>query len=248
MAQNELVRILVVTSCTGRKAVPDQGGGLTQEDFADADRLRARERQLTALLRPAAAMYTGDQHRRVMRGVQQLRDVVGSAAVTLRIVSAGYGVITEDRLVAPYDLTFSRMSRTHARSWANSLGIAADLRAAMREPDLIFVLLGAHYLDAVRPPLPVRDGQRLIYFVSRAEMSRVVGPGAVAIPAGLDESRRYGASTIGLKGRMLELFAAHVAQRGAMVLRQVAADPTPRTVEMALASAVDLTRRREQRV
>lgn len=173
-------------------------------------------------------MYTGDQHRRVMRGVRQLRGVVGSTSVTVSIVSAGYDVITEDRLVAPYDLTFRTMSRAEARCWAIHLGIARDVRATLHEPDLVFVLLGARYLDALQPPLPVKDGQRLIYFVSPGGASRVAGPGAVAIPAGVDECRRYGAGMIGLKGRMLELLAAEVAQRGAVALQEVAADPTPR--------------------
>lgn len=156
-----VMRILVVGSCSGRKSRTHRVG-LTRDDFDDAERLRALEHQLAEVMLPASLIYTGEQHRRMMRGVWQLREVFGAEAFAVRIVSGGYGVIAEDRLIAPYDLTFNSMSRREARSWSDALGIAAGVRAAIRGSDLVVLLLGARYLDSVQPPLAAREEQRLV--------------------------------------------------------------------------------------
>lgn len=67
---------MVVTSCTGRKAV-DPPGKLTQADFADPERLRAREAELAPFLTPAGQLYTGQQHVQTMRGVERCAGSTG---------------------------------------------------------------------------------------------------------------------------------------------------------------------------
>src|SRR5688572_11012428 len=79
-------------------------------------------------------MYTGPQHLHVLGGVEHLRHHYGQDAVTLKIVSAGYGVIDEHRVIAPYDLTFNTMSRRQAREWARHLAIASDFRQTLFTP------------------------------------------------------------------------------------------------------------------
>lgn len=61
-------RLLVISSCTGDKAV-NTPAELKLEDFADADRLKRREHELASYRRPASVMYTGKQHEYLMRGV-----------------------------------------------------------------------------------------------------------------------------------------------------------------------------------
>jgi len=58
-------RLLVISSCTGDKAV--KVPALTLDDFADPDRLAQREQELASVRRPAGAMYTGE-HRRSSGG------------------------------------------------------------------------------------------------------------------------------------------------------------------------------------
>jgi hypothetical protein len=220
-----VTRILVITSCTGDKAIIGNPG-LRLSDFEDPDRLKRREGALRDLMRPAGLMYTGQQHVHAMNGVRLLRRTLGAGAVQMCIVSAGYGVIDEDRLIAPYDVTFSGMPRPEARLWARQIGVADGVRARLPGHDLVLVLLGSLYLDAVNPPLPTAGGQRVIYFAKAPERQRLTRTGGVLVLAGARESTLYRMGVIGLKGRMLELFAGAVAREGQSVVDAVHADGT----------------------
>jgi hypothetical protein len=202
------------------------------DDFADPERLACRERELARHLRPAGEMYTGQQHLRVMTGVRLMRQRLGHEAVQVAILSAGYGLIPEDRLIGPYDLTFKTMGRPQARSWARRLGVAESIRRAIQGYDLVFVLLGSDYLDAIDPPLTGTNGQRLVFFAPLKEAKRI-GMGTL-VPAGPDEGTRFGAGLIALKGRMLELLGSAVLTEGASLLDQIAADQSPKPILAAL--------------
>ena len=220
-----MTRILVITSCTGDKATVGHPG-LQLADFDDPERLKRGEGLLHDLMRPAGRMYTGQQHVRAMNGVRLLRRTLGADAVKVSILSAGYGVIDEDRLIAPYDVTFTGMSRSEARRWARQIGAADGIRKGLPGSDLVMVLLGSSYLEAMDPPLPAVPGQRIVYFAKAAERERLTSAGGVFVAAGAAESTRYGMGIIGLKGRMLELFAQAVARDGHPVVDSVCADGT----------------------
>lgn len=220
------MRLMVVTSCTGRKAV-DPPGKLTQADFSDSGRLRQRERALAPFLTPAGRLYTGQQHVQVMRGVERLRRQHGPGSVAVRIVSAGYGVVSEDRPLAPYEVTFNDMGRREAREWGRHLGIARDLRHAIEGQPLVVFLLGARYLDAVEPPVLPMPGQRLVFLASPAGVDELSAPGVTVVPAGRAEASRYRSGTVALKGRMFDLFARGLAGGGEAVWKAILADDTP---------------------
>jgi hypothetical protein len=220
-----VTRILVITSCTGDKATVGHPG-LQLSDFQNPERLKRAEGILRDLMRPAGLMYTGQQHVCAMNGVSLLRGTLGADAVKICILSAGYGVIDEDRLIAPYDVTFSGMPRSEVRRWARQIGAADGIRTRLPGHDLVIVLLGSLYLEAVDPPLPTVDGQRVIYFARAAERARLTRTGGVLVLAGARESTRYRMGLIGLKGRMLELFAQAVAREGQSVVDAVCADGT----------------------
>lgn len=109
--------ILVITSCTADKAV-SRRDGMTLRDFQNPSQRQKREAALQPYARPAAALYTGMQHRYLMRGVEQIRQRCGPRSVSVKIISAGYGLVDEHRLLAPYEATFEEMSRLEARGWA----------------------------------------------------------------------------------------------------------------------------------
>ena len=59
-------RILIVSSCTGKKTTTSDKA-LTLEDFREgAAHVERRERELGNLLIPAEALYSGQQHVRLM--------------------------------------------------------------------------------------------------------------------------------------------------------------------------------------
>lgn len=210
---------------------------LQVEDFDDPTRLQAGEERLTRLLRPAGVMYTGQQHVRAMRGVQAMRGVLGQQGVDVAIISAGYGLVQESRMIAPYDVTFTGMSWRAIRERGARLGLPRAVRTELREYELGFSLLGSAYLTAVTPPLPAEPGQRIVYFAKPCEKA-LVGAGEVLVPAGKQEARRYGAGLVALKGRMLELLGTAVAAEGEGLLDAVRTDATAATVLRTLDAQV----------
>jgi hypothetical protein len=141
------MKISIITSCTGQKtvSVPNQ---LTQEDFQKgASHVRRREAELVASMRPAGLLYSGEQHVRLMTGVQAAREQ--GAKVSVSILSAGYDVVEEGQLIAPYEMTFNTMKEKESQAWATMLGIQKGVRQVLDAPsDMTLILLGDRYLQA----------------------------------------------------------------------------------------------------
>lgn len=228
------MRLLVITSCTGEKAV-DHDRRLTLADFRHPSRLRERELELERWRTPAGQLYTGQQHVQLMSGVRRLRERYGPDAVTVQIVSAGYGLVAEDRLLAPYEATFNGMGRSEARAWARHLGIARDVRQALPGFPLVIFLLGSIYLSAVEPPVTPVAGQRVLFLAKPDEADRLARPGVTVVPAGKAEATRYGAGLIALKGRMFDLFARGLVREGQPLWDSVRRDDSPASFLRALA-------------
>ncbi|MHC5726922.1 MAG: DUF6884 domain-containing protein, partial [Nostoc sp.] len=151
-------RILIITSCTGKK-LHNPTNQLTIEDFKDTERLRERTESLSEFSCPSGQMYTGLQHLRLMEGVDILRSLppkashFGKEAVDVKIISAGYGLISEDKVIVPYSVTFNSMKNDEVYSWGNYLRIHEDFQQEIVGYDLIFVLLGDKYLRTLRLPV-----------------------------------------------------------------------------------------------
>jgi hypothetical protein len=220
------LHVTVVTSCTGDKAT-DSTEQLQLADFQDGNRMKARERELAALARPAGLMYTGDQHRLVMVGVDALRERFGAGAVTLWIVSAGYGLVSEDRMIVPYNVTFKTMGRRAAREWAQRRTIPQSVRTAIARRPLTVVLLGEDYLRAVEPPVEPSPGERVVFVAKPALKEQLGAPRVTVVPVAKQDARRYHAGYVALKGRMFELWAKGLARKGPKLWQQVCDDSTP---------------------
>ena len=68
------MKVLVITACTAIKQFqPDNQ--LTREDFLSPERLNRRSRELRRYETPAAQMYTGNGHLRLMNGVKKTFDM-----------------------------------------------------------------------------------------------------------------------------------------------------------------------------
>ena len=136
-----MLRTLVITSCTGEKYIKSEHQ-LIQEDFKYPCRLQNREKELCHFLKPAVEMYTGWQHRCLMEGIYGLRDNFKNEVFDVGIVSAGYGLISEEKLIAPYEVTFSSMSNSEIIDWSRFLNIHNELEELIKGYDLVFYLVG----------------------------------------------------------------------------------------------------------
>ena len=212
------MRVVVITSCTGEKAVTHERA-LTLEDFKGGEEaVRAREVDLAALVTPAEAIYTGQQHVRLMRGVRAVREEKnGGIDIDLHVLSAGYGLIPADRRVAPYECTFQGMKKNELRTWADQLNVPGDVRQLLAQPhDLALILLGDPYLEACQIDDTVQlRGPTLVFCGTRIARKLPALKNMRVITMNNKEAKRFSCGVIALKGEM-----------GARVLEELAHNPT----------------------
>ena len=202
------IRLLIVTSCTGEKKFHPESA-LTFLDFQDKDRLKSRTEQLQDYLSSAGSLYTGMQHLHVLSGVNLLRETFGKENIDLKILSAGYGLIDEDKMIVPYEVTFNNLKLGELDNWAKVLNIREDFEKAIINYDLVFVLLGERYLRALALPVKTKPEQTLIFLASGKSERYIRDLSAKVFKVLLtnDEARQFGCALVGLKGFLLERFA-----------------------------------------
>ena len=197
------MRILVITSCTGDKGNKSPGQ-LTVDDFRlGAEHVRAREAELEEYMLPAGEMYTGQQHVRLMRGVTACREGK-TAKVDPWVLSAGYGMIPEDRMIAPYECTFRGMKVGEIRSLADVLHVPVDFRNVVsQEYDLGLILLGDSYLRACDLTQDVAFGGPTLFFCGTGMQKKLSVIDRVKIVTLSNaEATRFPCGLIGLKGEL----------------------------------------------
>ena len=192
----------MLTSCTNVK-LAHGGMRLRQEDFAAGpERLRALHDSMSRDLVPAERLYRGQQHIRLMRGVHAAR--TAGHEVSVAIVSAGYGLLGGEDLVASYDCTFQGMSSHDRQAWAEHLALPPAVTSALGDPvDLNIVLLGDDYFRACVPTGRLPTVSTTVVLCGAQTALRLV-PAENVRPVVLSESdtRRFGCGLVGLKGEV----------------------------------------------
>ena len=213
---SDRLTISVLTACTGLK-VTTGVDELTQRDFAQGpNHVAALHRRFGAALVPAEKLYRGQQHVRLLRGVEATRGLGHRVAVS--IASAGYGLLAGDDAVAPYECTFQGMSARERRAWAGRLELAESVSKLLEQPaDLAVVLLGDNYFDACAPTGRF-PGNVPTVVLCGARTALRLQPAANVHPIVLQKSdtRRFACGLVGLKGevagRLLHWLAADPAR------------------------------------
>ena len=159
------MRILVITPCTAKKR-HETSNQLQPEDFHPPGRLARRTRELERYETPAAQMYTGDGHLRLMNGVKNLRRKFGLGIVDVRIISPGYGLLDEETLIVPYDYTFNGLGQDEIRRRSRRLEIQPQVECLLPSYDLAFFLLGKDYVTACQLPFRVTNSATQIFLVA----------------------------------------------------------------------------------
>ncbi|MEQ9355996.1 hypothetical protein [Coleofasciculus chthonoplastes] len=216
-------RVLVVTSCTGQKRFKPENQ-LTLRDFEDLARLQQREAELAESACPANQMYMGQQHLRAMEGVGLMRQSLGRETVDVVILSAAYGLISEDKSIVPYQVTFNtstplgvdaersrsvnKMKGYEMDEWASVLGIRQAFERAIADYDLVFLLLGENYLRSLSLPVETSPTQTLLFLASKTSAKYIGELAAKTFVFTLSnvEAKRYRYGLVGLKGFLLIKF------------------------------------------
>lgn len=202
------MRILVITSCTGEKSVTSKLA-LTMEDFERGGKhLKQRERELADLMRSAEELYAGQQHVRLMQGVQAIREHEKSNGTPLKldlwILSAGYGLVPGDRILAPYECTFQGMKSTELRDWADKLKVPEQFRELVHAKyDLALVLLGDSYLSACSFDASVSFGGPTLLFCGTGAAKRLPKhPKVRVVKVSNPDAKRFSWPLVALKGEI----------------------------------------------
>lgn len=212
------MRVLVISSCTGEKAV-ETDQQLVWTDFKSGEaHLSARERELGDICRTAGEMYTGEQHVRLMRGIEALRSKKG-LQVDLHILSAGYGLIPERQVIAPYEVTFATMRVKEIDAWSNVLKVPEEFRKLVAKPyDLGLVLLGDNYLRACQLDDSVKLGGPTILFCGTGMAKKLPKlPNVRVVPISNPEAKRFSCGLVGLKGELAARVLTNVSNDTAFV-------------------------------
>ena len=220
-------RLLVITSCTGEKRYHPQNQ-LLQADFIDSSTLSRREKELADYRCAAGEMYTGMQHLRLMEGIAALRKQFGDDFVDLYVVSAGYGLIPESKMIVPYEVTFNTMNNAAIAEWSRQIGIHKDLDALIPQYDLVLFLLGDKYLRAVNLPLENSTfAQKLVFFASGTSKKLIPERAPYYfVEVGQEDAKSFSYGLVGLKGYLFKLLAQDAVAKDPTLFEKIFENPS----------------------
>ncbi len=184
----------------------------------------------------AESLYAGQQHMRLMHGVNAYRDAREPAGkLRLRILSAFHGLLSPRARISSYDHSFSGLPTAVIRRQGREKNVPEDIRKLLRGPfDLGVLLLGDPYLRACELDADVELGGPLLSFCSPAvarRMPEIRGLRTIALTNA--EARRFSCGLIALKGEL-----------GGRLLSRLAAEPEG--VDSFAAPSADVLRHLER--
>lgn len=206
-----MVKTLVITSCTGEKLFKPENQ-LLLNDFKDKETLKLKEETLYEYKSTAGKMYTGKQHKRLMEGIELLRERFGNEIIDVSIISAGYGLIDEAKEIVPYEVTFNSMNAKEVKEWSDYLNINHQVSDKVKDYDIVIFLLGDQYLKSVQLPLVnTVAGQKLIFLSSKSSDKIIPKTEPYhRIEVTQKDTSEFGAGNIELKGFLFKLIAKEI--------------------------------------
>ncbi len=204
-----VLRILVIGSCGKRKRfsppnAPQCSDLLTKND------LHKWSNELSDFVCPTREMYTGNQHRELVRGVDLIRQIQG-IEVHLYIISAGFGLLQEHELIPPYECSFSGMKIKEIHQRAAQLSLKDDIRRICQvRYDLAYIALGKEYLKATDSELLSNLNCTVVKFGPDLPTEQVIHiPTDVATIKAFSKKGYTIHGIAGFKGDLLRIIANH---------------------------------------
>lgn len=204
------MRILIVDQCSGTKSHPD--------DYPVIDQKTTKHSGAESLLNRlgiegirAQDLYTGKQQKRITEAVHALSR--SGHTVERCFISAGFGFVTANQRLPPYDASFNSMSKQEVTERAESFELTQELREFVNteSADIVFLALGSAYYDTIDlhgflSTVPVET--TVVLF--NQENAEKPYEHAISVPARTAEGRQFGSTVIGLKGTYLKNFSAAI--------------------------------------
>jgi len=166
-------------------------------------------------------MYTGKQHWHLMEGVRAIRRKRTDVRVNLSIISAGYGVVSEEQPIAPYERAFNGKSKADVEGLAQRLNIPHDVRQFLtRSADLTLVLLGKKYLQAIDPDENIAFGGPTLLFCSgQSAKSLPDWKHVKKVPVTRETAKRFSEGLVWLKGYLAKRLLVKASDNPGLIER-----------------------------
>lgn len=217
---------LVITPCSAKKRgdVPEPARAA---DLAEPEQRRLAEARLAAFARPAIEMYTGTHHRLVVAGVRAVWERWGHQLLDLTILSGGYGLLSADQVILPYDVTFDQFEAAEFAAWVARLEIPRQTAELVQQYDLVFYLLSGRYLAALNLPLDVPGTVQQIVLTDQESMDQVPQTANLhpIVAAGGVAARRWHVKAPHVRGFVFGRLCDQVVRHGPDVLEWLRRDP-----------------------
>ena len=229
------MKVLVITACTAEKK-HERSNQLQPADFATTGLLKRKSIRLKEFETPAAQMYTGDGHLRLMNGVEDLRHTFGQDIVDVRIISPGYGLLNEEDLFVPYNYDFSNYPNWKIEQRSRQLKIHPKIECSLSRYNLAFFLLSEKYVTACILPFVVQKSALQIFLIPEGALKNIPSPRPYirTVCAGEELAAQLAsANNFNLKGVVFERFCKVACDRGDQVFEEVKGNPQ-RMIEMVL--------------
>ncbi|QSW98186.1 hypothetical protein SAMN05444422_1045 [Halobiforma haloterrestris] len=202
--------ILVIDQCSGSKDIPEGAPVFDDKETLQFSREELLERDNVPAIN-AKDLYTGRQQEFVKEAVRRLKGE--GHDVERYFISAGFGLVSEDEPLPPYEVTFSSMGVADIRERSKQLSIQADLEQVLNESDydVVFFTLGKDYYTSIDIDNMVQDVRSdRIGVVFNRELVDDQFDNIVSVPARTEDAKNHGTIVVGLKGHYMKNFAHRI--------------------------------------
>ncbi|MBZ6495807.1 queuine tRNA-ribosyltransferase tRNA-guanine transglycosylase [Natrinema longum] len=202
--------ILVIDQCSGSKDIPEGAPVFDDKETLQFSREELLERDNVPGIN-AKDLYTGRQQEFVKEAVRRLKGE--GHDVERYFISAGFGLVSEDEPLPPYEVTFSSMGVADIRERSKQLSIQADLEQVLNESDydVVFFTLGKDYYTSIDIDNMVQNVRSdRIGVVFNRELVDDQFDNIVSVPARTEDAKNHGTIVVGLKGHYMKNFAHRI--------------------------------------
>jgi len=204
------MNILIFDQCSGSKCIPEGTYEFDSDEITNHSKKELLEQDnIPGIV--ACDLYTGRQQQQITSAVRQLRR--NGHTVQRYFISAGFGVVGENELLPPYEVTFSNMTVQQIRDQSSMLHIKTDISKILTQSkcDLVFFSLGKDYYTSI-------NIEQMIQRVQSDQIGVVFNQSTLAdqydnivsISARTNDAKQYETIVVALKGLYLSNFAQNL--------------------------------------
>jgi len=203
----------VIGSC-GKKKLNQSANAPSCEDLVSIDDIRIWREKSSYPATRVRDLYTGNQNRELVKGVDLLRQIE-NIEVKFSIISAGFGLVGEKDTLPIYDCSFSSMKKSQIQDRAEWLDIPSDFEKLITSSfDLVYLALGKKYFLALGDEWKSKYSTTVIGFdrnLSQGTMLCI--PSAHEIVSSFSQSGHKIHGITGFKGDLLRILSNHALKQ-----------------------------------